>query len=146
MYWPNTELLFDYYDTTLPQELYLIGGAYDVSPFSSTTGMNPMKEVEAFSPASPGMRQVYDLAPRSLAAGAVVGRRVYICGGTTWGEGWLNTCLYLDVDKRVCRQVRASSPEDETNLYNHQYLESCVGQHWYRAARLLMLPIETTDQ
>jgi hypothetical protein len=93
----------------------MYGGAYDVSPSTSTAAMTPMTVVEAFSPAPPSMRPVfYDSPPRSLAAGAVLDRRLHIFGGTTGGENWLNTCFSFDVDNNVCKWVRGNKTEWET--------------------------------
>jgi hypothetical protein len=93
-------LVIDKYALTVPQELYLFGGAYE-----SSTGMSV---VEAFSPSSHNMRQVVlDVAPRSFAAGAVFGRGVCICGGASEGEEWLSTCKYYAIDSQTYKVVRS---------------------------------------
>jgi hypothetical protein len=70
------------------------------------TGKLPLTEVEAFSPASHTMREIFlDLAPRFFAAGAVYGRKV--CGGTNGGEDWPKTCMYFDVESQLYKAVRA---------------------------------------
>jgi hypothetical protein len=101
-------VLLDFYAMPQPQALYLFGGVHKVSPSLASTDIVPMNVVEAFSPASsPSVRQVYyDPEPRTFAAGAVFGRGVCICGGSTQGEEWLNTCSYFDVDHQGYRMVR----------------------------------------
>jgi hypothetical protein len=135
MKFTQKDLVSDNDAPTVPQELYLIGDTCDFSPLGYT-GMVPMDLVEAYCPSSLSMRQVVqDPAPRSLAAASALGRGICVCGGTTQvncGEAWLNTCTYLDIDGNVgsilCKPVRTSSRENDTDLCYHWYSESAIGR------------------
>jgi hypothetical protein len=96
-----------------------MGGTYDLS--LSTSRTSPLNVVEAFSPGAASIRQVFrdSSLPRVHAAGAVLDRGVCICGGAIRGsraQGWLNSCLYFDIDSQAYREVHACSRETYVSI------------------------------
>ncbi len=97
----NTGTLFDtdravlQCGLTVPQELYLIGGDYRCNNnYWRTTVM------EILHLPSNSMRTL-PLAPsanRRNAAGAVLSRNIYICGGILGSSDWEDSCLCYNVD------------------------------------------------
>lgn len=85
----------------MPQELYLVGGSYELNNSLS------MDVVEVYSTALPIMqeRPLDNSARRLMAAGSALQRSIYICGGTFGDHNLLDSCLQFDTDAVVYKPV-----------------------------------------